>query len=84
MSYKMTADQRRREWAKLAVLASKQTGDVLPTEVYELARETGPQDAAVKQPASLKQPASRVRVVQRRSGGTSRRSSSKKSQQGIA
>lgn len=49
MSYKMTADQRRREWAKLAVLASKQTGDVLPAEVYELARETGPQDAAVKQ-----------------------------------
>lgn len=39
MTYKMTADQRRREWAKLAVLAGAQTGDKLPSEIYKLARE---------------------------------------------
>lgn len=39
MTYKMTAEQRRREWAKLAVLAGAQTGDELPLEIYKLARE---------------------------------------------
>lgn len=38
MTTKMTAEDRRREWAKLAVRASELTGDRLPPEIYERAR----------------------------------------------
>lgn len=39
MTSKMSADDRRREWAKLAVDASVLTGDQLPPEVYARAQE---------------------------------------------
>lgn len=67
MTYKMTADQRRREWAKLAVLAGAQTGDELPSEIYKLARED---DVYSEEGA---RPAFRVRGVRR--GGRSRKNS---------
>lgn len=35
MTSKMTKEDRRREWAKLAVKASEQTGEPLPQEFYE-------------------------------------------------
>lgn len=59
MTHKMTADQRRREWAKLAVLAGAQTGDELPSEIYKLAREG---DSHSEEGA---RPAFRVRGVRR-------------------
>lgn len=35
MTTKMTKEDRRREWAKLAVKASEQTGEPLPQDFYE-------------------------------------------------
>jgi len=35
MTSKMTKEDRRREWAKLAVKASEQTGEPLPQDFYE-------------------------------------------------
>lgn len=35
MTTKMTKEERRREWAKLAVKASEQTGEPLPQDFYE-------------------------------------------------
>ena len=35
MTSKMTKEDRRREWAKLAVEASEQTGEPLPQDFYE-------------------------------------------------
>ena len=35
MTTKMTKEDRQREWAKLAVKASEQTGEPLPNDFYE-------------------------------------------------
>lgn len=35
MTTKITKEERQREWAKLAVKASEQTGEPLPTDFYE-------------------------------------------------
>lgn len=50
MTTKMTAEDRRREWAKLAVRASELTGDRLPPEIYERARGNAERPANSSQP----------------------------------